>query len=182
MAADGNFGKVFRATMAAVGMPWPDALGDDFEKVTTVAGELVAARAVGKNTSALRAIFLNLPRSIITGTGVDAAAATSVVAAAGTVGAAYVGAVLGSLLVATWDTYGPSGIGKLQRLITDTERAYGTEFAWAAHSMIATQPELAGAAMTRALHIGRAVSAPRAQYRGVGGRGGGGAGGRSGGW
>jgi hypothetical protein len=128
MPADGNFGKVFRLTMKEAGMPWPESIGDEFEKVVNVAGQLIAARAIGKETSALRSVFVTLPKAVVTGTGVQAAAATSVVSLAGTYGAGYVGAVLGSLFVAAWDTWGPASVGKLYAFVRKAERDYGENF------------------------------------------------------
>jgi hypothetical protein len=77
--------------------------------------------------------------------------------------------VIGALLVATWDTYGPLTAGKLYALIRDTERAFGKDFATVVASMTSPYPEIAGAATMRAQHVSRAVTAPRPQHRGVGG-------------
>lgn len=154
-----NFYNTFKAVMDELGLPCPKALWGTFEQALKSAGMLLAAYAVSP-TSTLKEVLQTFPTA-----GSDAAIAKAALEVAATVSgymaAAYVGACIGAMVVAAWDTYGPRSIGKLRLLIRDAEQAFGREFHQILRGLLSRQPGLQTATMQLAISRSALFSTPQ---------------------
>jgi hypothetical protein len=155
---DGTFYNNFQAIMKSYGLPCPETVFGTAATAVANVTALVKCWAVSP-TSTLRGLAWNFPTAVK-----DLGAAKALIqvceTAGGLLAATYVGACIGALILATWETYGGGAIGKLYVLSNELERAYGADMYTVLFRIANQQPALAGSNMTYALMRARAHTNP----------------------
>jgi hypothetical protein len=155
---DGTFYNNFKAIMDAYGLPCPETLFGKFALALANVTAMAKCWAVSP-TATLRELGWGL-RATAANAGTAKAMVQLCETAGGIVAASYVGACIGALVLATWETYGAAAIGKLYVLSEELEHAYGADMYTVLFGIAHQQPVLAGSHMTNALMRARAHTKP----------------------
>ena len=123
--ADKSFYEAFKANMEAMGLPCPQSLFGTITTASATIGSLASAVKTFGTTATLAEVLLTFP---------TAGAATAVAAAVGEItvliGAVcasfYLGACIGSLIVASVETYGPYAYAEISAVLKTVTKTLNT--------------------------------------------------------
>ncbi|MDH5327979.1 MAG: hypothetical protein OEZ68_11935 [Gammaproteobacteria bacterium] len=138
--ADKTFGEAFRANMESMGLPVPSTVFGSVSAALGTVGALAGAIAKVGATATVSEIFLTV--SLGAGGTAVAAAIGEVVAVLGACAAAfYVGACIGSLLVAAYETLDVFEMAKVASFFSDIQDKLGQALDKFMAHVLATYPK-----------------------------------------
>jgi hypothetical protein len=122
--SDKTFAQAFESNMKTIGLPMPSSIFGTVSTTLGTVGALAGAIAKVGATATISEIFLTAP--IAAGSTVAAAAIGEIIAVCGGVAAAfYVGACIGSVLVAAYETLGVFDLTKIVSWLDEVQNKLG---------------------------------------------------------
>jgi hypothetical protein len=123
--ADKSFYQSFKENMDAMGLPCPESLFGTIGTASATIGTLASAVKTFGTTATLGEVLLTFPTGAAAA-GV-AAAVSEITLVIGALSASfYLGACIGSLIVASVETYGPYAYGKISGVLKKVAKSMNT--------------------------------------------------------